>query len=134
MVLNFLPACCLASDLPLTVEPRFRTPLSCRHLWLAELVDAGQVQRLAAAERAAQAERAATAEPAAAAERAAAKRSTYRGKLRGESVDLPDVEIRRITYRKRNPADTAALRRVFDSSPRLQGNYILQRQRHFPST
>jgi hypothetical protein len=51
--------------------------------------------------------------------------TVYRGKLRGEDIELPGVETRRITYTKREPSDTAALRRVFDSEGRANFlNYL----------
>lgn len=46
--------------------------------------------------------------------------STFTGKLKGEDVRLKNVEIRRIRYLKRDPADTEALRKAFDSSKRKE--------------
>ena len=49
---------------------------------------------------------------------AARKPASFKGMLRGEEVELPDVGTRTVLYTKRNPVEANALRRVFDSKVR----------------
>ena len=46
--------------------------------------------------------------------RGADSRPDFVGKLKGEAVKLPDVKIEKVTFNKRNPNDTAQLRKDFN--------------------
>ncbi len=102
---------------------RFAEEFPALYEFIVGARDVAEAERLAPVVRAAEVDRAAATEQAAAADRTvaeaqAAEKPSYRGKLRGEDVDLPDVETRKIAYTKRNPTATAALRQAFDRGGR----------------